>query len=212
MGVTALVSAYYAADLLKERLVNLEEEGADTYVICQAGSKEAKIAQRWGVMKALTPDIPTLYAAWNLGIKVTDGDYLTSANCDDLFYSGGLAAMVEYLDTHPDIDIVHGDCDVRDRGHIHAWKREGESVSLMACRVGPMPVWRRSLHKKFGLFDAEMKVAGDYDFWLRCVMGGASVKHIDRVIGVYWKREDSLEHRNADDLRRENAIIRERYK
>lgn len=210
--VTALVSAYYAADLLEGRLRNLRENGATPVIVCQAGSEEDEIADSLMEVRLKTTDVPTLYLAWNLGAQLSDSDYLTSANCDDRFYAGGLDALVSYLDTHPDVDIVHGDCDVKENGHIHPWARPGESVSLQACRVGPMPVWRRSLHARFGYFDMSMKVAGDYDFWLRCVTGGAKVAHIDKVVGLYWRRGDSLEHRYPEELQRENAIIRERYR
>lgn len=215
--ISALVSAYYATDFLPTRLKNLERiiPRAQVVVICRRYSAEYEIAiSHWATNKTMydiqtTTDIPTLYKAWNIGIGWAKGDYLTSANCDDYTYFNGLSILSEYLDSHPGIDLVYGDCHLRDEHGIHDWKRGPSDLERGINRVGVMPLWRKSLHDRFGLFNETMTVSGDYEFWLRCQRGGAKLHYIPRTIGVYWKRKDSLEHRHKAEMQAENMQIRE---
>ncbi len=214
--VTALVSAYYAEKYLDARLKNLEKllPTPEIMVICKSKSMEELIIKShgkyWRYINVIsTDDIPTIYDAWNVGIGYSSSDYLISANCDDLFYPQGLNVMSKYLDTHPEIDLVYGDCDMRvnDVLGIIPWKRGDSDLEHGINRIGAMPLWRRSLHDRFGMFDESMIVSGDYDFWLRCHKGGAKFHHLNETVGLYWKRADSLEHRNKAARKLEDARI-----
>jgi len=209
--VTALVSAYHAEKFIKKRMANLTslKPAPEIFVICQWDSAESLAISKYECSYVLTPDTPTIYKAWNIGIAHSEGDYLTSANCDDLFYPQGLNVMQAYLDEHPDIDLVYGDCDMRVFDKVFEWKRGESDLENGINRIGAMPMWRHSLHTRFGLFDESMTVSGDYEFWLRCVRGGAKIAHINETVGLYWRRNDSLEHRNKDAMKSENALIRE---
>jgi len=72
-------------------------------------------------------------------------------------------------------------------------------------------MWRGSLHKKYGMFDAEMKSAGDYEFWLRLASVGERFVHIKRVCGAYLRREDSVERREPLRTIWETARARTKY-
>jgi len=74
--VSSLVSAYYAVDYLEGRLDNLAEQDVhpEIVVVCRAESKEHELTLRWSARSSyedlkivLTKDIPTVYAAWNMG-------------------------------------------------------------------------------------------------------------------------------------------------
>lgn len=213
--VSALVSAYFCEDYLKERLKNLLQLSPmpEIIVCCQDPSPEWDLARVCPVITVIpTKDVPTWGAAINLCIQRATGDYLTTANADDIFYPQGLNYMAAYLDEHPECGIVHGELDVREPdGRIHYWKRVGESVSLKACRVGPFPLWRRSLHKDFGYFDEQMIVSADYDFWLRCRSFGVTVARIPETIGLFQRRADNIGGKNREARAREDAEIRRRY-
>lgn len=214
--ISALVSAYYASDFLAERLRNLAVllPPPEIIVVCKSRSLEEEISQKYLDRRPsifeihTTKDIPTLYKAWNIALTWAKGEYLTSANCDDHTYPNGLNAMCRYLDAHPDIDLVYGDCDILFNGIIQTWKR-GESDLLNGInRVGVMPMWRKSLHDRFGMFEETLEVSGDFEFWRRCVLGGAKIAHIDTTVGLYWKRSNSLENRNKATMRKEDRRIK----
>lgn len=67
---------------------------------------------------------------------------------------------------------------------------------LKACFIGPMPMWRAKLHKRFGYFDESYRSAGDYELWMRFMSNGVRFYHMRGVpLGAYLKRQNSIEHR-----------------
>lgn len=209
---SAIVSAYYAENYIETRLINLLKQGCEIVVICQAGSAEEEVSKQYGVKTVITPDVPTIYRAWNLGVAVAKGKYLTSANTDDLLYDGALCEMVNELE-RTGAGICHSRIDVKTKGKIEAWDRpSGDYAKLRRwCFVGPMPVWRKSLHDKYGLFDESFMVAGDWEFWLRCTKKGERICFVNKSLGLYLSRPDSLEHRNKEAHYAERKRIKAMY-
>ena len=218
--VSAIVSAYFAKDYLNNRIINLfGAKGVDVepIVVCQAGSDEDMIASRYDVKVIRTLDIPTVGKAWNMGIRESTGDYITTANSDDRYLIGGLKRMVEVLDEHEEIGLVFAQVDIDDGHEVVPWKRidnkTGEIEDILAvlkrrCIVGPMPIWRKSIHDEVGLFDEKFVVASDYDMWLRMAGEGVRFYYINESCGVYMKRWNSLEHRHPIETRTESQEIR----
>ena len=220
--VSALVSAYFAKGFLDARLTNLygaaKRVDMEIIVICQAGSDEDIIASKYDLRVIRTLNIPTIGAAWNMGISVATGEYLTTANTDDRYMIGGLERMVNVLDGRDDIGLVFTQVDLDDGHRVYPWKRimypEGEVKNILnvlkgRCIIGPMPLWRRAIHDEVGLFDEKMKVASDYAMWLNMAKAGVKYYYIDESCGVYMKRWDSLEHRNPFAARMETRHIKE---
>jgi len=223
--VSAIVSAYYAADFLQARIENLLQQSQipEIIVVCQTGSAEARIAQKFlednvsEVAVLLTPDIPTIYDAWNKAIPYALGEYLTSANSDDRLKPRALEEMTAALDRRPSYAVVYGDQEIVseiDGGVVgkFAWLTGGFKELLRGCFVGPMPIWRKSLHEKYGLFDPTYRIAGDYEFWLRIASKGEKFLHFSAVVGSYLQRNDSLEHREPLRTVWETARARSLYR
>lgn len=210
--ISALVSAYYSEQYIDARLENLIDQGCEIVVICQVGSTEEDAGHKYGAKVVLTPDIPTIYKAWNLGIRVATGQYLTSANTDDLFYPDALREMSDEL-ARTGAAICHSDIDVKKGDTVEHWKRVSGGYEKLKrwCFVGPMPMWRTSLHWRHGLFDDTFTIAGDYEFWLRCVSRGEGLCYIDKPLGLYLSRPDSLEHRNSGAHTDERKRIKQLY-
>lgn len=219
--VSAIVSAYYAVDYLQGRLDNLftQEPTPEIVVVCQEGSGEHQIAKDFGngVVIVTTPDIPTIYDAWNMGIKASSGEYLTNANTDDRLLPGALAKMSEILDIRTAVALVYGNQDIVKEigGEVTGkfeWAEGKFDKLLQGCFVSPMPMWRRSLHDKYGYFDPDLKVAGDYDFWLKIAKGGERFFHLKETIGIYLDSRTSAEHRQKNLTAWETARVRGRYR
>lgn len=222
--VTAIVSAYYAAEYLEGRLDNLlaQEPKPEIIIICQTGSKEAEIANDYYlrdpcVLHVITLDIPTIYAAWNIGIRHATGTYLTNANCDDRLYPDSLATLAEALDTHPRAAVAYGNVhevekiDGEPVSHFD-WLQGGLPELLTGCFLGPMPLWRKSLHTQYGLFDPAYQSAGDYEFWLRLAANGETFHKVEGFTGAYLKRPDSAAHRKPVLAAWETARARSKYR
>lgn len=219
--VSCIVSAYFAEEYIEGRLENLlaQKPQPEIVVVCKDGSAEHKAALKFkGIKLVLTPDIPTVYAAWNLGIEKTTGEYLTNSNSDDRLYPSALAKLAQALDDHPEAAVAYSNADVVEAigGEIksrYEWAEGGlENLVNQGCFLGPWPMWRTSLHEKYGYFDAEMHSAGDFEFWMRIAAGGETFYHVKQVTGAYLNRSDSTEHRLKLRSSWEQARARGRYR
>lgn len=209
--VSALVSAYYCAGYLEERIANLAD--CEIIVVCKNNSPEYWIAKQYKDVKLIiTPDIPTIGKAWNEAARLATGDYLVTANADDAFLPGGLEEMAGVLEVNPQVGLVFSDVMKRVGNRSTYWKRvsypEGEVSTIkdelrQRSIVGPMPMWRRELHERLGYFDERMIVSCDYDMWRRMADNGVGFWYIPRALGEYLYRDDSLEHRNIAAMRKE---------
>ena len=217
MEIVSIVSAYHCSlgDVLG-CIRNLREQSLSPviWMVCLEGSEISRVAGPKVDFKITTMDIPGLYAAWNMVIRRLGPEecFITNANTDDRKDPDGIRLLAQALAQGN--DLVYGD-HVKvgpgaDRVRI---QRPGYSLDEIRehCFVGPFPMWRKSLHDRFGLFDESFLVAGDWEFWLRCAVRGALIAHIPTVVGAYAKRADSLEHRNEKVALVERNIILEKY-
>ena len=231
MKVSAIVSAYYAEKFIKNRLENLlmQDPIPQIVVIAKSGGVEEKTAQEaqvdWyshDVIKLIsTQGTPTIYEAWNMGIKAAKGEYVTNANCDDKFNPGALKRMAQIMDDNPDIGVVFSNVYVEHvDGKGNNWKRISDETGpwknpidtlIDRCVIGPMPMWRKSLHDEHGYFDEQYRHAADYEMWLRFAFGGVGFYYIDETLGVYLKRKDSDEHRYKQQSVMETQMARGDY-
>lgn len=224
--LSCLLSTYYDLPLLRGRLDNLltqSEVDMELIFIAQSQSKELPIMDDWLKGKTIktriliTGNIPTLYKAWNKGIKVASGEYITNVNTDDRLYPGALQKMIDVLDNEPDIGVVYPDVhrvatiDGEPFG-TYTWAEGDIDVLLRGCFLGPMPMWRKSLHDEYGMFDDRMHSSGDYDFWLRLAKAGVKMKRIPEPLGRYFDRKENIEHREPIRTVWETANARSRYR
>jgi glycosyltransferase involved in cell wall biosynthesis len=115
---SAIVSTYNSERFIKGCLKDLIDQTLYRkkqleIIVINSGSlqNEDKIILEF---KKRHPDIQylktnreSLYKAWNRGIKVAKGKYLTNANTDDRHRKDSLEIMVEYMECHSKIDLVY---------------------------------------------------------------------------------------------------------
>ena len=222
--IAAIVSAYYASRFIDGRIKDLLKQipAPLVVVIAQSDSYEADLVLKsYGdnplVQLILTADVPTVYQAWNIGIENSESEYITNANSDDRLYDHALRLLSKTLDRQSDQAVAYFDIDrVEEIGSIPVgqfiWREGGIKELLGGCFVGPMPMWRRSLHTKYGPFNADFKSAGDYEFWMRIAAQGEKFKHIHGVHGAHLERPDALEHRSPLRTTWETARARSLYR
>lgn len=216
MTVSALVSCYHAEQFVERRMKNLLAEGVEVVVVCQKNSKEHKIAKKFPVKLITTVDIPTVGKAWNLAIQNSTGEFLTIANTDDLIYKDGFEHMKKVF-RNEQVGLVFPRIDLITTNTVTSWDRMRcksgvipDMYNLLSVKsiIGPMPMWRRSLHEQFGYLNEEYEVITDYEWCLRLAKGGVGFYYIAEPMGLYLRRADSLEHREGEKLREERLKVR----
>ncbi len=163
-----------------------------------------------------------IYDAWNLGVELARGKYLTNTNADDLRRvdsfeiqakaleeSGCDIAYQNFfytLDPDLDFDQVARIGFVSDVPGVNA----GNLIDFNSPHNAPM--WRRDVHSDVGLFDTGFKSAGDWEFWLRCLTRNKSFHRIKTPHVVYYHNPDGISTRPNSRGIEESLWIRRRYR
>lgn len=160
--------------------------------------------------------------AINKGLRAATGDIVGWVNSDDVLFPGALARVARAFAQHPQAEWVHGRCeiiDVNDRPirrwisfykHLRARRHTLESL-LTENYVSQMTTfWRRGVHTDVGFLDPALKLAFDYEFWLRLAKRGAPVFIEDRLACFRWY-ETSKSGANYNLQFQEDAAIARRH-
>ena len=111
--------------------------------------------------------------AINKGFAKATGKYIAWLNSDDIYQPGALSEAVAYLETHPDIGMVYGDCTFINAKDQTIGRFPAAQTDYKRLRRGYVHIpqqasfFRRSLWEKVGPLDPSFYFAMDYDLWVR---------------------------------------------
>lgn len=151
----------------------------------------ARFMERDARFKFLRQENARQAAAKNNGLRNSAGQYIQFLDADDLIEPQKFEKQVEFLEAHPEVDIVYGSMryfktDAPDErlfwvwGENKPWMPEtsgsGKEVLIALVRQNIMvinsPMIRRRVVDAVGLFDDRLPPAEDWDYWLRCAAAG----------------------------------------
>jgi GT2 family glycosyltransferase len=209
--VSAIVSTYNAESMLAACLEDLEAQtiaGRLEIIVIDSGSQQNEKAivedfrGRYPNIVYVRTERETLYEAWNRGIRMARGKYITNANTDDAHRRDALERLVEALETNPGADFAYADYawssvanDRFERPHASREIQHPDyhpAHALFYCALGCHPMWRRTLFEKVGLFDPTYSIVGDYDLFLRCVAAGLKPVHVPQTLSLFYQNPQGL--------------------
>lgn len=152
---------------------------------------------------------PGVYGCWNLGIKNCQGQYVTNTNIDDRRAHNALQKQFELLESKSYIDLVYYRTLETDKPNenflSNSAKKEFPCIDFSLenlLRVNSphcQPMWRKSIHDKYGYFNETLKYAADYDMWLRAADEGSQMYKINETLGLYYRNPNGISS-NEDNL------------
>lgn len=239
--VSAIVSTYNSEKYFRSRIENLLNQTIANQleiIVIDSGSsqREAEILREYlndtnssknqlCPIKYVRTERETLYAAWNRGVELSTGEFISNANTDDRLLDNAFEKLALKLSQSPDAALVYSDAwETTDESEIldcakleykpgrrRVYQPEySHNKLLLHCYCGPFPMWRRIVHEKFGYFDANFVVSGDWEFWLRMAEQTKFV-HLAEPLGLMLKRDDSIVWSNQAKMLEENNILRLKY-
>jgi glycosyltransferase involved in cell wall biosynthesis len=218
--VTIITSVYKADEFIEHFLKEISKQ--TFYKNCQhliinansPGHEERHILNH----RAKHPNVeylrlkfdPGLYAVWNIGLLKAEADCIMTANVDDQLAYAVIENLYHYLQDNPDVDLVYGDLyftheknstfsSCADKTLYQRLEFSKENLK-QDCSPGPHPLWRKSLHEKYGMFDQFFKILGDLEMWLRAAYHGAIFKRYPMPVSLFYEGLTTLSH-NASKLK-----------
>lgn len=124
--------------------------------------------------------------AINKGFRMTRGEIIGWLNADDLYVPGALSTGVDYLEAHPNVDLVYGAADHIDGDgkFLAPYPTEPFSLSRLreACFIcQPAVFFRRRVFEKIGYLDEHYNSSMDYEYWVRIAQHGTIAYHPVRL-------------------------------
>jgi glycosyltransferase involved in cell wall biosynthesis len=113
-----------------------------------------------------------IYDAWNKAMRIARGEWICFLGADDKFATAEALTSFSMNAEYPDVTLVSARVDVTNgRGAIvrsfgQAWKLA--TMKKYMCIAHPGAWHHRSLFDAYGTFASEYRLAGDYEFLLRC--------------------------------------------
>lgn len=148
--------------------------------------------------------------------KKAQGKYISFLGSDDYWMPDKLEDHVAYLETHPDITLVHSNSmkvneDGEELKKIDYSVKDNSGIlfEALARRTGgintPSHLYRRSIFSEIGYYDATFSFE-DTDFWLRLTKEH-TVGYIDKVHTAYrWHGSNLSQSSNALKFYNEELI------
>ena len=124
--------------------------------------------------------------AINKGFGRATGEILAWLNSDDTYEPGAIRAAVDYLQAHPEVGMVYGDCNFIDEQGRIIGKFGAAQTSYRRLRQGYAHIpqqtmfFRADLWKQVGPLDPSFYFAMDYDLWTR-IAAKAEIKYVPQT-------------------------------
>ena len=124
--------------------------------------------------------------AINKGFARAKGNILAWINSDDTFEPGAVTAAVKYLQDHPEVGMVYGDCNYINESGKLIGRFHSAQTNYRLLRQGYTHIpqqtmfFRAELWKEIGPLDPSFYFAMDYDLWTR-IAARAPIKYVSQT-------------------------------
>lgn len=147
-------------------------------------------------------------AARNTGWRAAKSEFMAVLDADDAYDPRRLEVIAELAAREPDLDLITTDARLLAGGEPAGtfatytpfiWENQRTAI-FWTCFVGGWPAIRLSRLEAIGGFDEGMRIAYDWDCWLRCILDGARAGFVDKPFYDYVLHQGSLSASRAPSL------------
>jgi len=158
-----------------------------------------------------------MYQAVNKGLARAKGSIIAYLNSDDIYYPNTLKIVVNFFNRNDKISLVYGRLDFIDKNNnwlytlnypkffIYLFMRANFST------IGqPASFWRGNMSMENKLFDEDLKLASDFDFFIR-IGRSYKVSYFPEVLAAFRIHNEQMTERYSKTAYDEINIIHKRY-
>jgi glycosyltransferase involved in cell wall biosynthesis len=187
--ISIVISVLNAVATIEQCLSSIQAQSFKAFevIVIDGASSDGtlEILQRWSdrITYWDSQADSGVYQAWNRALPHCRGDYICFIGADDWFEDNNcLLDLAESTQTEPDLVLSQNrvvyEANGRDLIIGRPWSWEDMCRQMWVCHRGALH--HRRLFRQYGNFNESFRIAGDYDFLLRCGPDTRSV-FLDRV-------------------------------
>lgn len=124
--------------------------------------KKRKILFKW-----ISEKDTGIYDAFNKGVKIAKGDWISFLGSDDFYTENALELYAKQINNQSkELDFIHSVVEVEGKKVIKdKWEWKHFRIGMNIAHVGAFH--HKNYFKKYGLYNTKYKIAGDYELLLR---------------------------------------------
>lgn len=208
--ITVVTPVYNQVQYLEQTIVSIINQSYPNleYIIIDGGSTDGTLDIIQKYDKYLTywvsePD-KGMYHAIQKGFDKSTGEIMCWLNSDDVFFDKCLFVIADIFNNHPEVEWFSGkSASIDAEGRIIGVDDIDGVDSIRFCKYDfylnrgfwvpqSSTIWRRSIWEKIcGSLDTSLRLAGDFDLWLRFI--NIAPQYVaNTLIGTYRLREGQL--------------------
>jgi glycosyltransferase involved in cell wall biosynthesis len=234
--VSVIVSTYNSEEFIEGKIMDLISQtifDKIEIIIVNSGSlqNEEAIVKKYldnysNIKYIRTIQRESIYKAWNRGIEIARGKFITNANTDDRLNENAFEILSNYLLTNPDVSLVYADQYVTSVPNqlFEETKLDPKATAyrspdfnyfyqLDRGLVFSQPMWHAKIHFEDDIwYDENYEICGDYDFQLK-LSQRHKIFHIPEFLGTFYLSlgKKNKSHNNLDAVIKERQKISEPY-
>lgn len=234
--ISVIVSTYNSEEFIDGKIKDLISQtifDRIEIIIINSGSlqNEEEIVKKYldnysNIKYLSTKQRESIYKAWNRGIEIARGQFISNANTDDRLSENAFEILSDYLLTNSDVSLVYADQYVTSVPNqlFEETKSDPKAIAYKSPKfnyfyqldrglVFSQPMWRAKLHFEDNIwYDENYEICGDYDFQLK-ISQKYKMHHIQKFLGTFYLSpgKKNKSHNNLDAVIKERQKISEPY-
>jgi hypothetical protein len=196
--ISIIIPTYNHADLIEEAVFSVLYQTYENWelIIVDDGSKDntKEIISKFtdSRIKYIYQDNAGVAAAMNNGFNMATGDFLGWLDADNYYDKDILKKVANVIPSGK--EIIYRNVSIVDMEgkelKKHTVPKTLEYKKALGDMSGSIPVqpgvfFKNTLYHKVQGFNQKYKVAGDIDFWIKCLKHNPSYYYLDEIFGYY---------------------------
>ncbi|MCK5021964.1 MAG: glycosyltransferase [Candidatus Pacebacteria bacterium] len=224
MKFSIITPTYNSEKYLTETIESVLSQKGDfeiEYIIIDGGStdKTIEIIKKYSEkypIKWISEKDNGMYSAINKGFSIATGDIFAWINSDDIYLPNAFQTISKTIKKYPEIDWLKGTTLISNEKlntikkspcyiYNQKWIEKGIYGRNAYFIHQDSVFWTKELWNKVSKIDDKLKLAGDYDLWIKFAKL-SSLWSINKPISRFRKRMNQLS-KNMKDYRKEQKEI-----
>jgi len=176
--ISVVIASYNAQAFIEKAIKSVLDQSLTPHeiIIIDGGSKDdtVRIIKKYESKLAywVSERDKGIYDAWNKGVEKVTGDWILFLGCDDILLNDTIEKYTDFIKSIPsDTEFISSRNQIVDENgapiRVEGWEWEWPRFLNVMTVAHPGSLHSVELFKKYGNYNTNYKICGDYEFLLR---------------------------------------------